>query len=59
MAEGRAIPCGEIARDGQVAFDRLKEITPTVIILDLHIPHISGESILRTIKSSPHLEKIT
>ncbi len=46
----------EIARDGQVALDRLKEVQPTVIILDLHVPHVSGEAILKAIKASPHLE---
>ncbi len=47
----------EIALDGQTALDRLAEITPTVVILDLHLPQVSGETILRMIRSTPRLER--
>ena len=36
----------EIIRDGLLAQERLKEIVPTVITLDMHIPHISGDILL-------------
>jgi DNA-binding response OmpR family regulator len=45
----------EVIRDGQIAQERLREITPTVVILDIHLPHVSGETLLRQIRSSPHL----
>ena len=45
------------ALDGQVAQDLLKEIIPNVVILDLHLPHVSGETLLRQIRSTPDMEK--
>ena len=46
----------EVIRDGQVAQDRLREITPMVVILDIHLPHVSGETLLRQIREAPHLK---
>jgi len=48
----------EVARDGQSAMDFLEKTVPTIVILDLHLPNVSGETILRKIRSSPILEKI-
>lgn len=45
----------EVVRDGQVAQDRLREIAPTVVILDIHLPRVSGETLLQQIRSAPHL----
>lgn len=42
----------ESIRDGQVAVDRLPHVTPAVIVLDLHLPHVSGEKILSAIRSN-------
>lgn len=40
----------EIIADGQAAQDRLKsEITPFLILLDMHLPHISGADLLTNI----------
>lgn len=36
----------EIISDGQAAFQRLKEVVPDLILLDLHLPGVSGEEIL-------------
>jgi DNA-binding response OmpR family regulator len=47
----------EIVRDGQVALTRLDETRPDVVVLDLHLPHVSGKDILRYIRSAPHLLK--
>lgn len=47
----------EIIRDGAVAQERLKEITPTVITLDMHIPHISGDILLNQIREDDRLAK--
>jgi two-component system cell cycle response regulator DivK len=45
----------EVIRDGQLALTRLGETTPDVVVLDLHLPHVSGKEILRHIRSMPHL----
>jgi DNA-binding response OmpR family regulator len=45
----------EVIRDGQVAQARLLEIVPTVVILDLHLPHVSGETLLKQIRATPQL----
>jgi adenylate cyclase len=45
----------EIIRDGQKALARLDTITPTLIALDLHLPHVSGATILRHIRADTRL----
>jgi CheY-like chemotaxis protein len=45
----------EIARDGGVAQKRLQEIVPDLIILDLHVPSISGDKLLKQIRSDERL----
>jgi CheY-like chemotaxis protein len=45
----------EIIRDGQAALERLAEVTPMVVVLDLHLPRVSGEEILRQIRSDERL----
>ncbi len=47
----------EVIEDGQKALDRLAEIRPDVIVLDLHLPHISGRDILKYIRLARHLAK--
>jgi DNA-binding response OmpR family regulator len=47
----------EIIRDGQVAVNRLKQVTPAVIVLDLHLPHVAGTDILKQIRDADHLQK--
>lgn len=42
----------EIILDGATAQKRLGEISPDVLILDLHLPFTSGEEILEKIKTS-------
>jgi DNA-binding response OmpR family regulator len=41
--------------DGRVAIDRLLMLRPRVIVLDLHLPNVSGETILAFIRAQPHL----
>lgn len=48
----------EIIRDGQVAMKRLAEVTPTVIVLDLHLPHVAGTDLLKQIRETDHLKKV-
>lgn len=45
----------EIVRDGQQALVRLAETQPVIVILDLHLPHISGDKILHHIRTDPRL----
>jgi DNA-binding response OmpR family regulator len=45
----------EIIHDGQLALTRLHETTPNVVVLDLHLPQVSGKEILHHIRSTPHL----
>jgi CheY-like chemotaxis protein len=45
----------EQAADGAAALTRLGDITPDLIILDLHLPNVAGPEILRYIRSSERL----
>lgn len=45
----------EMVEDGDTALSRLAQISPTVVILDLHLPDVSGEQILQYIRSQEHL----
>ncbi len=47
----------EIIQDGQLALDRLAETTPAVVVLDLHLPHVSGPDILHQIRTDPRFAK--
>jgi len=48
----------EIIPDGAVALERLAEAVPDLVVLDLHLPGASGETILKFIRSDPRLENI-
>lgn len=45
-------------RDGLAASEFLKGIVPEIVILDLHLPNMSGEAILRQIRADPRQEKV-
>lgn len=47
----------EIAQDGQIALERLATITPALILLDLHLPNVSGQQVLHYIRTHPPLAK--
>lgn len=47
----------EIVHDGQVALERLAKVTPSIILLDLHLPNISGMKIVEQVRSMDHLAK--
>jgi DNA-binding response OmpR family regulator len=42
----------EIVEDGRSALERLAEITPRVVILDLNLPNVPGESIVKFLRSN-------
>jgi len=46
----------ETINDGAVALQRLAEIVPDLVILDLHLPGASGEQILKYIRSDSRLK---
>jgi CheY-like chemotaxis protein len=48
----------EIDHDGQAALTRLAAITPAIVILDLHLPRISGQTILQQIRADERLAKM-
>jgi DNA-binding response OmpR family regulator len=46
----------EAIRDGAIAQKRLKETTPLVIVLDLHLPHVDGGALLDQIHANEGLD---
>ena len=47
----------EVAYDGAVAQKHLTEIIPDLIVLDLHIPNVSGDIVLKQIRSDERLKE--
>jgi len=47
----------EPIRDGAIAQKRLEEVVPQVIVLDLHLPHVSGVTLLKQIHATEALNK--
>ncbi len=45
----------EIIEEGNIALTRLAQIVPSVVVLDLHLPHISGKDILDHIRADVRL----
>jgi CheY-like chemotaxis protein len=39
--------------DGQLALDWLAQSSPDILVLDLHLPRVSGLEILRRVRSDP------
>jgi DNA-binding response OmpR family regulator len=46
----------EVVSDGQLALTRLAEIAPTLVVLDLNLPHLSGAEILSHIRADQRLD---
>ena len=49
----------EIVMDGADAQKRLREIVPNIIILDLHLPSISGKALLNQIRADKRMVHTT
>jgi CheY-like chemotaxis protein len=47
----------EIVQEGDKALARLAEVVPAVVVLDLHLPHVSGETILHRLRGDQRLAK--
>lgn len=45
----------EILLDGAVAQRRLQEVVPALIMLDMHLPHVSGSQLLKQVRADPRL----
>jgi DNA-binding response OmpR family regulator len=45
----------EIIEAGDVALERLADSAPTVVVLDIHLPHVAGTEILTYIRGQKHL----
>ena len=46
-----------IVVDGKVAIEHINEVRPNLVLLDLHLPHVSGEAILKHIRLDSHLKE--
>jgi CheY-like chemotaxis protein len=46
----------EVAKDGAAAQKRLTEIVPDLVILDLHMPNVTGDILLQQIRSDERLK---
>lgn len=47
----------EIIRDGKAALERLAVTVPVLVVLDLHLPYVSGDDVLRQIRADERLAK--
>jgi DNA-binding response OmpR family regulator len=47
----------EIVDSGDLAMERLRVIAPQLIVLDLHVPNVTGAELLEWIRESPTLSK--
>ena len=45
----------EVIQDGEIALARLEAVIPELVILDLHLPQVSGRNILKKIRSNARL----
>lgn len=45
----------EVVTDGAIAKERLSEVIPSVVVLDLHLPNVSGEALLRQVRTDERL----
>ena len=48
----------EVIHSGDIALDRLAEVIPDLVLLDLNLPKILGSNILLYIRSEPRLRKV-
>ena len=48
----------QIVRTGDTALMWLSSATPDVVVLDLHLPRVSGRDILRQIRANPDMAKV-
>jgi len=47
----------EVVLDGRTAQKRLTEVTPYLVLLDMHLPHVSGTDLLEQIRADERLNE--
>lgn len=47
----------ETIRDGAIARQRLKEATPEIVILDMHLPNVDGAELITQIRADERLNQ--
>ena len=47
----------EVAREGDTAREKLASLVPGVVVLNLHLPRVSGKDLLKEIRADPRLAK--
>ena len=47
----------EVIKTGDAGLARLKEVVPTVVVLDMHLPNVAGPDILRYIQREARLAR--
>jgi DNA-binding response OmpR family regulator len=47
----------ETIEDGRLAMEQLNTLLPALVVLDLNLPHVTGESILHYIRAQARLTK--
>jgi DNA-binding response OmpR family regulator len=48
----------DVLLDGLAAREKLKLVVPALVILDMHLPHVSGIELLEQIRSDDRLKKV-
>jgi len=48
---------GELVVDGKVGLERLEDIVPDLVILDMNLPQVSGHYIYKKIRADPRLQR--
>lgn len=46
----------EVISDGHAGIARLAQVVPAIVVLDLHLPYLSGKDILRNIRADERLQ---
>ena len=47
----------QIIRDGRIALTQLATSAPSIVVLDLHLPNVSGATVLEKIRSDARLTR--
>jgi DNA-binding response OmpR family regulator len=45
----------EVMHDGAAGLERLQTVAPYLVVLDLHLPHVNGLKILKSLRADPRL----
>jgi CheY-like chemotaxis protein len=48
----------QVEKSGQVAIQKIKEVPPDLILLDMMMPEMGGLEVCRVLKADPHLRHI-